>query len=123
MSVKSYRDLIVWQKGMDLAVEVYRLTNTFPKKETYGLASQLGRCAVSIPSNIAEGQGRGATNEYLRFLRIARGSVQELETQLILTNRLGYTSEVMLKRVLPLAEEVSRLISGLARSLRDNGRK
>ena len=116
-TVRSYRDLIAWQKAMDLAVAVYKATDTFPRGEMYCLAGQMRRAATSVPSNIAEGQGRGATKEYLRFLRIARGSVQELETQLILAHRLGYVPQPTVDRLLADAVEVSRIVSGFARSL------
>ena len=79
--IRTYRDLIVWQKSMALVTDVYRVTRVFPKNEQYGLTSQLRRCAVSIPSNIAEGYGRRASNDYLRFLSIANGSLFELQTQ------------------------------------------
>jgi four helix bundle protein len=88
--MESYRELVVWQKGMDLVVAVYRLTATFPKSETFGLASQLQRAAVSIPSNIAEGNALKQTKAYLRYLAIASGSLAEVETQLDIAERLGY---------------------------------
>ena len=121
MSVGSYRDLIAWQKAMDLAVAVFRLTETLPRREVYGLASQLRRAALSVPSNIAEGQGRGATREYVRFLRIARGSVQELETQLTLALRLGFVRPEVINPLLNDTAEVSRIVSGLMRSLERRG--
>jgi four helix bundle protein len=86
----SYRDLRVWQKSMDLAEHVYRLTENFPRAEIYGLTSQLRRAAVSIPSNIAEGQGRTSKGEFRLFLGNARGSLLEVETQLMLANRMAY---------------------------------
>ena len=89
-TVTSYRDLVVWQKSMRLVADVYRLTPTFPDSERFGLTSQLQRAAVSIPSNIAEGQGRLATKEFRQFLGIARGSLKELETQLLISIDLGY---------------------------------
>jgi len=88
--IKSYKDLIVWQKGMDLAVNVYQLSDCFPHHELYSLTNQIRRAAVSVPSNIAEGKGRNSKSEYLHFLSIAKGSLLELETQLILSNHLGY---------------------------------
>ena len=90
MSVQSYRELIVWQKAIDLVVAIYRITQSFPREEAFGLTSQLRRAAVSIPSNIAEGQGRRSAKEFQRFLDIARGSLQEVETQLLIANRLHY---------------------------------
>src|SRR5579862_7466163 len=96
MSVRNYRDLIVWQKAMDLATLVYQSTESFPQKEVFGLTNQLRRAAVSIPSNIAEGQGRNSNLDFRRFLGISRGSLQEVETQLELARRLGYLDETNL---------------------------
>ncbi|MCX6039724.1 MAG: four helix bundle protein [Caldilinea sp.] len=93
MKLKSYQELIVWQKAMDLVVNVYQITKGFPREETYGLTNQLRRAAVSIPSNIAEGQGRNTAKEFQRFLAVAYGSLQETETQLMLSRRLGYIDE------------------------------
>lgn len=87
--IRSYRDLVVWQKGMDLVEGVYRVTKAFPKDEVYGLTSQIRRAVVSIPSNIAEGQSRMTSGEFIHFLGIARGSLAELETQIILAQRLS----------------------------------
>lgn len=117
MSVRSYRDLIVWQKAMDLATDVYRVTEAFPSREQFGLTNQMRRASVSIPSNIAEGQGRGTTKDYVHFLHIARGSLQELETQMLLAQRLKFTSESEVQNLLVLCDEVSRLVSGLMNSL------
>ena len=90
MPVQSYRQLIAWQKGMHFVAEVYRVTRTFPKEEMYGVTSQLRRAAVSIPSNIAEGQGRQTTGEFRQILGHARGSLLETETQILLSERLEY---------------------------------
>src|SRR5436305_7707459 len=90
MPGRNYQDLIVWQRAMDLVVAVYRFTAALPKQETYGLVSQMRRASVSIPSNIAEGQGRGGSPEFVRFLHIAHGSLRELETQVFICDRLGY---------------------------------
>ena len=117
MSVRSYRDLIAWQKAMDLAAAVYRITETFPAREQFGLSNQMRRASVSIPSNIAEGQGRGTTKDYVHFLHIARGSLQELETQLLLSQRLSFASESDVQGLRTLCDEVSRLVSGLMNSL------
>jgi four helix bundle protein len=117
MAVRHYRELVVWQKAMEMAVAVYNLTRKFPREEVYGLASQMRRAAVSIPSNIAEGQGRGAGNEFAHYLRIARSSIQELETQLILAGRLEYITASEVERALADADETSRLVLGLYRSL------
>ena len=91
--VESYRDLIVWQKSMELVERVYRMTRVFPKEELYGLSSQIRRAAVSIPSNIAEGQARKSTAEFLNFLSIAQGSRAEVETQTLIAQRLGYVTQ------------------------------
>jgi len=88
--IKSYRDLIIWQKSMSLVGEIYKSTKSFPSDEIYGLSSQLRRCAVSIPSNIAEGYGRNSTQDYIRFLNISTGAVYELQTQLEISFNLGY---------------------------------
>ena len=91
--VKSYQDLIVWQKAMDLVTEIYRITKNFPKEEIYGLTNQMRRAAISIPSNIAEGHARKSRAEYIRFLSIAQGSRAELETQILIAVRLGYLAD------------------------------
>ena len=115
MKVKSYEELIVWQKAMVLARMVYVLQRKLPKEELYGLGDQIRRAVVSIPSNIAEGFGRESPNEFRHFLAIARGSLYEVKTQLQLSESLGYfqvDSDVTL-----LIAEVGKLINGLARSL------
>jgi four helix bundle protein len=117
MSGRNYQDLIAWQKAMDLAVVVYEVTGEFPMEERYGLTSQLRRAAVSVPSNIAEGQGRGREGDFHRLLGIAHGSVREIETQAILAGRLGLLRDDLRARVLDLASEVGRLVTGLSRSL------
>ena len=117
MPVKNYRELIVWQKAMDLVELVYRLARRFPKDELYGLTSQIRRAAVSIPSNVAEGQGRRTTAEFLRFLSIANGSLKEVETQLLLAERLAYIDQQQTAEAMALTTEVTRLINGLINSL------
>ncbi len=119
MSVQSYQELIVWQKAVDLVVQVYATTRTFPREETFGLTSQLRRASVSVPSNIAEGQGRHSAKEFVRFLEIARGSLQEVETQLIIANRLHYLDEGQQRTLLAQCAEVARLLNGLCRSIRE----
>ena len=116
--ISSFRDLLVWQKAMDLATEIYRLTRLFPADELYGLTSQLRRSSVSIPSNIAEGQGRTGTKEFLQFLSIARGSVCELQTQLEIARRVGLAEPAMLDAAMESAHEVGKLLYLLARSLK-----
>jgi four helix bundle protein len=118
MAVRTYRELIVWQRAMDLVVEVYKCTRRFPKEELFGLTSQLRRAAVSVPSNIAEGQGRGIGAEFRHHLRISQGSLQELETQMILANRLGYLSAEQLETTLCIASEVGRLNRSLHASIK-----
>ncbi len=117
MAGKNYQDLIVWQKSMDFVEAVYRATAGFPKEELYGLVSQLRRCSVSIPSNIAEGQGRGSDPDFARLLWIAHGSVREAETQLIISGRLGFLEKMDMERLLRDASEIGRLITGLRKSI------
>jgi four helix bundle protein len=117
VAVQSYRDLIVWQKGMDLVEAAYRTTQNFPREEIYTLTSQMRRAAISIPCNIAEGQGRQTTKEFVHFLSIANGSLLELETQCLIAQRLAYINETQTNGLLLLTEEVGRLITGLDRSL------
>ena len=116
-AVKSYRDLDTWQRAMDLVVTVYKATDIMPSDERFGLTNQIRRAAVSVPSNIAEGQGRSSPNDFLRFLAIARGSLNELETQILMAHRLNYLSEDERDSVLTLSDEVSRLLRGLSRSI------
>ncbi len=110
----SYRDLIVWQKAMALAKQVYLITKTFPKDEIYGLTSQIRRCSVSVPSNIAEGRGRGSDKEFIRFLNIALGSVYELQTQLELALSFNYISNY--DEINELSIEVEKMINSLINS-------
>jgi four helix bundle protein len=117
MTVRHYSDLVAWQKAMDLVVLVYEATEPFPPKERYGLTNQLRRAAVSIPSNIAEGQGRNTTRDFIRCLSIASGSLQELETQLIIARRLSYLEEPFRPALFDLTKEVARLLNGLRNSL------
>jgi four helix bundle protein len=114
--MKGHKELIVWQKAMDLVVAVYKLTKAFPKAEIYGLASQIQRAAVSVPSNIAEGHGLKQTQAYGRHLAIASGSLAELETQLEIAGRLGYLRPES-RSVIDQASEVGRMLWGLRRSL------
>ncbi len=116
---RSYRDLIAWQKSMDLVEKIYRLTFTFPKEELYGLVSQMRRAAVSVPSNIAEGQGRMSQGEFRQFLGHARGSLLELETQVLIAQRLRFITANDAQRVLDDASEITRIVHGLAESLSD----
>ena len=118
--VKSYRDLIVWQKGIQLTVLVYQLSKAFPREELYGLTSQMRRAAVSIPSNIAEGAGRLNTPEYRHFLGIARGSNFELQTQLTVARELGFVNETQFDVAEVLSNEVGKMISATLTSLKEN---
>jgi four helix bundle protein len=115
--VESYRDLIAWQKAMDLAAAVHCVTRTLPRDELYGLTSQLRRAAYSIPSNIAEGQGRLTRGEFRQFLGHARGSLLETETQLLLASRLHYIPENRVEPLLSLSAEVGRVLNGLLASI------
>jgi four helix bundle protein len=115
--IRSHRDLIVWQKAMDLVVNVYRDTEAFPKTETYGLTSQIRRAVTSIPANIAEGQGRRLPGEYLYFLANARGSLSELDTHLEVALRIQYLSTERHLLLLDQLQEVGRVLNGLMRSL------
>ena len=115
--IKSHRDLIVWQKAMDLVVSVYRATETFPRSETYALTSQTRRAVTSIPANIAEGQGRRFRKEFLYFLANARGSLWELDTHLETALRLGLLNSEVHKRLRSQLDEVGRILGGLMRSL------
>jgi len=119
MAVRSYKDLIAWQKAMDLVELVYRHSSNFPKEEQYGLTSQLRRAVVSVPSNIAEGQGRSTTADFLRFLTIARGSLFESETQIMISERLNYLTNQQSSELADLIAETGRLINGLINSLSD----
>jgi four helix bundle protein len=118
MGVSSYRDLIVWQEGIQLAKEIYRLTESFPRHELYGLVSQVRRCSVSIPSNIAEGHARSSTLEYLRYISIAMGSLAELETQVILSKELGYIGEENVNQILEQTDTLGKRLRSLTMSLK-----
>jgi four helix bundle protein len=117
MSVQHYRQLIVWQKAMDLAEQCYQITRVFPAEERFGLISQLRRASASIAANIAEGQGRHHIKEFLNHLSMARGSLMEVETFLLLSERVGHVSTDQIQPLLSLSDEISRMISGLRNSL------
>lgn len=119
MAVANYQDLIVWQKAMDLGVECYKLTECLPKSELYGLCSQLRRAVVSISSNIAEGQGRIHTREFIHHLGIANGSRCEVETQLQLATRIGYFQPAQIEPLLALSAEIGRMLHTLIRRLEE----
>ncbi|MBL9150687.1 MAG: four helix bundle protein [Phycisphaerae bacterium] len=117
MALKSFRELVVWQRSMQLVLDVYKLTQSLPSHERFGLASQMQRSAVSIPTNIAEGYGRTSTREYLRFLEIARGSLQELDTLLELVSRLRYESPPRCEVLQTQIVDIRRLLAALIRAL------
>ena len=121
--VRSYRDLRVWQKGMDLAAEVYRLSKSWPKEELYGLISQVRRSAASVPANIAEGYGRQSSASYGQFLKVARGSLKELETHLLLAERVGITARGSCNDALEQADDLGRMLGGLIKSVDGKQRK
>ena len=116
--INTYKDLIVWQKSMDLVVEVYKLTEFFPKSEIYGLTSQIRRCAVSIPSNIAEGRRRGSKKDYRHFLIIAYGSGAELETQIEIVKRLLFGKNINFVKVDSLLNEVMKMLNKMLSTLK-----
>ena len=119
---RSYRDLIAWQKAMKLAKAAYRISNELPRKEAYGLISQMQRAAISVPCNVAEGHGRLTDLQFRHFLGNARGSLCELQTQIELAFDLGYISAEKLKDFMEQSSEVARLVNGLITSLREEHR-
>ncbi|EGJ33780.1 MULTISPECIES: four helix bundle protein [Moorena] len=118
--IQSYQDLRVWQKGMDVAESCYVITREFPKQEMYGMTAQIRRAAASIPANIAEGYGREYRGEYVQFLRIAQGSLKELETHLFLSVRVKLANSVAVNPILGECEALGRMLRSLIRSLLDN---
>ncbi len=117
--MNSYKELTVWQKSLDLSVRIYNVTDSFPKHEIYGLTSQIRRCSVSIPSNIAEGQRRGHKTEYIQFLRISYGSGAELETQLLIALKIGYLSEATFREINGTLEEIMKMLNKLITTLQN----
>jgi four helix bundle protein len=117
MTVQHYRELEVWQLAMELAEACYLATKSFPKQELFGLVSQIRRAATSVPANIAEGQGRAPTKEFLNHLSMARGSLMELETHLMLSQRVGLLPPTELEKLLTLTDRMSRMLSGLRKAL------
>lgn len=115
--IHSYKDLIVWQKSMQLVVEIYKLTDDYPKTEIYGLISQTRRSAVSIPSNIAEGRRRGSKKDYRQFLIIAYGSGAELETQIEIAKRLSFNEKLNFSKVDSLLDEIMRILNKMLSTL------
>ncbi|HCS87754.1 MAG TPA: four helix bundle protein [Bacteroidales bacterium] len=114
----SYSQLLVWQKAMDVTAVVYRLVRQLPKEELYALSDQMRRCAVSIPSNIAEGHTRHSVSEYTHFISIAQGSRAELETQLLLCVRVGYLSSADIEQAMSMLEEIGKMLSAITTKLR-----
>lgn len=117
MSRQSFKELIVWQKAMEMVTDVYKATMNFPDSEKYGLTSQIRRCAVSVPSNIAEGHGRRTDGEFLQFLGHARGSLCELETQLLVASNVGFLNDT--SPLFGQIEEVGKILTGLRKSVRN----
>lgn len=115
--IESHRDLIVWQKSMDLAVSAYRLTNSFPVDERYGLTSQIRRSGASIPANIAEGYGRESSGAYAQQLKVAQGSLKEFETHVELAHRVGLVDELNLSMILKTSEEIGKMLRSLIRAV------
>ena len=115
--MKTYKDLTVWQKSMDLVWEIYRITKKFPGEEVYGLTSQMRRAAVSIPSNIAEGSSHRSRKDYTKFVRIAFGSAAELETQILIAKKLELADEKDFNKAEGLLEEVLKMLNALGKSL------
>ena len=118
IQIRKYSDLQVWQKAVDLAVDCYRVVKSLPKVETYGLVSQIQRAATSIPANIAEGHGREHLGDYLRFLSAANGSLMELETHLLVAQRLDYFKAEELDGLFKKSSEVGRMLNGLTTKLK-----
>ena len=115
--MSNYKELVVWQKSIQLVTDIYKLTKIFPKEEAYGLVSQMHRAAISIPSNIAEGHDRNSDKEFSQFLCIARGSLAELETQVIIAENLGYIKQEQKTYILNKCYEIGKMINGLLKKL------
>jgi four helix bundle protein len=116
--IRTYRDLIVWQKSINIVTDIYRVTKHFPKQETFGLVLQIRRSSISVPSNIAEGYSRYSNREFTRFLEIAIGSLAEMQTQLLISLNLEYISETDFKTVTENSREIERMLSSLIRKLK-----
>lgn len=115
-----FKDLMVWQKAIELVTTIYNATKAYPKEEIYGLTSQIRRCSVSIPSNIAEGAGRGSKKDFSHFLDMAKGSAFELETQLVISANLAYLDNEQYQELLIELNEIQKMITGLQKSLKTN---
>jgi four helix bundle protein len=119
LSIQSYRDLKIWQFAMDIAEASYKITQDFPKDELYGLTSQMRRAATSIAANIAEGHGRETTGAFVQFLRIAQGSLKELETHILMSSRLGYVAKDRCAAFLVRTEELGKMVRAMIRNLQE----
>jgi four helix bundle protein len=118
LPIQSYRDLKVWQAGVDLVTQVYKLTEKFPKSESFGLTSQIQRAAVSIPSNIAEGHARGSGREFNRFILIGLGSLAEVETQMVIAENIGFVSKDETRSIFEAAGQLGKMLRGLQKSIK-----
>ncbi len=118
--MKTYTELFVWQKSMELVTAIYKQTQNFPKEEIYGLTSQIRRCAVSIPSNIAEGFGRKSQQDFIRFLKISMGSLFELQTQLRISKNIGFLDEIEFTELFEDTREIERMLSSFIHSITEN---
>jgi four helix bundle protein len=116
--IHSFRDLVVWQQAMELVTEIYKVSQKFPKEEVFGLTSQIRRAAVSIPSNIAEGRGKSSRGEFQQFLYHARGSLAEVETQLLIAINLGYLEKPDVSHIMELIARVGKLLHGLLSAIK-----
>ena len=119
--VSSYRDLKVWQEAMSLAVQAYEITAAFPREEIFGMASQIRRAATSVATNIAEGYGRNSSGSYVHFLKVSQGSLKELETLLLICDRVSLASSRQIARMLTLCDELGRMLRSLIRSIMRGG--
>jgi four helix bundle protein len=119
MNQSSYKDLIAWRKAMELVTMIYDATEEFPSHEQFGLVSQLRRAAVSVPGDIAEGKAHYSSRDFLRFLRHARGSLAEIETQVLIAKQRRYLPDATVTNLIPLLDELGRILSGLINSLRE----
>jgi four helix bundle protein len=121
--IKTFKDLLIWQKGIEIVVLVYKIIADFPENEIYALSGQIKRCAVSIPSNIAEGYGRQSTQSYIHFIKIARGSLYELETQLIIAEKLKFfKSDNLITEIMLLITEENKMINSFLNKLESNNK-
>ncbi len=118
--IRSHRDLVAWQKAFELGLMLYKIVGAFPDHERFGLTSQMRRAAVSVPSNIAEGYGRASTADYLRFLKVARGSLFEIDTQLLFAVRLEYVTKETYTNVLEQCRTCGKVLAGLIRAIEDS---